>query len=97
MGQVLVPDVDEAVIEALTARAMARGVSLEQEARDVLTQAARPDRRALLAEIDRIRAMTPVPPPDADDPLAEDLIRADRDGAESLPRAMTAILPSQAG
>jgi|GEM_PF-547334 len=95
MGQVLVPDVDEAAIEALTARAMARGVSLEQEARDVLTRAARPDRTALSAEIDRIRAMAPEPPPDAEYPLAEDLIRADRDGAAFLPRAMTATMPSQ--
>lgn len=79
MGQVLVRDVDEAVIEALAARAMARGVSLEQEVRELLTEAVRPDRSALLEEIDRIRAMTPPPASGARFPLAEDLIRADRD------------------
>jgi hypothetical protein len=43
----------------------------------LLTEAARPSRAEVLAEVDRIRAMTPPRPPGA--PLAEDLIREDRD------------------
>ena len=46
----------------LEAAARARGIDVEAFAREVLEQAAREDRAALLAEIDRIRAMTPPGP-----------------------------------
>lgn len=77
MAQVVIRNIDDAVIERLRERARTKKQSLEQTLRQVLTDAARPSRAELLAEIDRIRAMTPPRPKDA--PLAEDLIREDRD------------------
>ncbi len=75
MAQVIVRNLDDDVVAALKRRARRRGRPLEQELRDILTAAARPTRTDLLAEIDRIRAMTPPGPPI--DSTA--LIRADRD------------------
>ena len=43
----------------LAAAAQSRGVAVDAYARAVLQEAAKSDREALLAEIDRIRAMTP--------------------------------------
>ena len=53
---------------------------LEQSLRDLLTEAARPSRAELLAEIERIRAMTPPRQPGVSYPTAEQLVREDRDG-----------------
>lgn len=75
MGQVIVRDLDDGVIAALEARAAKHGKSLEQELREILVAAAKPSREELLAELDRIRAMTRPGPR----PLAEDIIREDRD------------------
>lgn len=75
MAQVLVRNLDEAVVEAHRARAKVKGVSLEQELRDVLQRSARPTREELLEAADRIRAMTP----STHVTLAEDLIREIRD------------------
>ena len=58
MGQVIVRKLDDAVITAHKQRARARGVSLEQQLRDVLAEAARPSREELIADLRRIRAMT---------------------------------------
>lgn len=77
MAQVVIRNIDDDVVERLKARAAAEKKSLEQKLRDVLTEAAKPSRAEVLAEVDRIRAMTPPRPPNA--PLAEDLIREDRD------------------
>lgn len=77
MAQVVIRNIDDDVVERLKARAAAEKKSLEQKLRDVLTEAAKPSRAELLAELDRIGAMTPPHPPGA--PLAEDLIREDRD------------------
>lgn len=77
MAQVVIRNIDDDVVERLKARAAAEKKSLEQKLRDVLTEAARPSRAELLAELDRIRAMTPPHPPGS--PLAEDLIREGRD------------------
>lgn len=77
MAQVVIRNIEDAVVERLKARAAAEKKSLEQKLRDVLTEAAKPSRAEVLAEVDRIRAMTPPRPPSA--PLAEDLIREDRD------------------
>ena len=63
MGQVIVRNLDDAVIETHRRRAKARGVSLEQELRDVLGRAAKPSREELLEEMRQIRAMTPPLPP----------------------------------
>jgi plasmid stability protein len=41
MGQVIVRNLDDAVIETHRRRGEARGVSLEEELRDVLSQAAK--------------------------------------------------------
>jgi antitoxin FitA len=79
MGQVVIRNIDDRVLERLKARAAAQRRSLEQSLRDLLTEAAKPDRAELLAELERIRAMTPAPKPGADYPSAEQLIREDRD------------------
>ncbi len=75
MAQVIVRSLDDAVVAALKAKAARRGESLEQELRNILTAAAVPTRGALLAELDRCRALTP---PGERRP-AEDLVRQDRD------------------
>lgn len=79
MGQVVIRHIDDRVIERLKARAAAQRKSLEQSLRDLLTEAARPSRAELLAEIERIRAMTPPRQPGVNYPTAEQLIREDRD------------------
>ena len=75
MGQVIVRKLDDAVISAHKRRAKARGVSLEQQLRDVLAEAAKPSREEMVAEMRRIRAMTPKGPPID----STELIREDRD------------------
>jgi antitoxin FitA len=74
MGQILVRNLDDSVIERLKQRALKAEKSLEQTARDILTEAARPSRAEILAEMDRIRER--IGPVDID--LTE-LIRQDRD------------------
>jgi plasmid stability protein len=75
MGQVIIRKLDDGVIAAHTRRAAGRGVSLEQQLRDVLAEAAKPSREELLADLRRIRAMTPKGPRID----STDLIREDRD------------------
>ncbi len=75
MGQVLVRNLDDAVVERLKRRAEARRISLEQLLREILAEAAGPSRRELVAEIDRIRAMTPKTLVHS----STDLVREDRD------------------
>lgn len=59
MGQILVRNLDDEVIEKLKAKALERGTSLEQLARETLTEAAaHSDRRAWIAELDMLRART---------------------------------------
>jgi plasmid stability protein len=59
MGQLLVRNLDDDVIERLKARAQERGTSLEQVAREALTESARrSDRAAWLAEMQALRART---------------------------------------
>jgi plasmid stability protein len=79
MGQVIVRNLEDDVIEQHRARAKARGVSLEQELRDVLRHAARPSKEELLRRMDEIRAMTPTLPPGVKRTRAEDIIREIRD------------------
>lgn len=79
MGQVVIRNLDERLIERLKARAAAQRKSLEQSLRDLLAEAARPSRAELLGDLDRIRAMTPPHRNDAAYPTAEQLIREDRD------------------
>jgi plasmid stability protein len=79
MAQVIVRNLEDEVIEQHRVRPKRRGVSLEQELRDVLRQAARPSKEELLAEMDRCRAMTPKLPRGAKRTSAEDIIREIRD------------------
>jgi antitoxin FitA len=75
MAQVIVRNLSDDVVARLKARAKQRRHSLEQELRDILSQAARPSREEILADLDRIRAMTPkVPQTDS-----AELIREERD------------------
>jgi plasmid stability protein len=59
MGQILVRNLDDAVIKRLKSRAIQRGESLEQTVREIIAEAVGPTREEAWAEIDRIRAMTP--------------------------------------
>lgn len=77
MAQVVIRNIEDGVVERLKARAAAEKKSLEQTLRDVLTEAARPSRAEVIEELRRIRDLSPPLPPGA--PLAEDLIREDRD------------------
>ena len=75
MGQVIIRNIDDEVLAVLRRRAAAKKQSLEQTMREILREAARPSRADILAEMDRIRAMTPRPL--ATD--SADLIRRARD------------------
>jgi plasmid stability protein len=79
MGQVIIRNLDDAVIETHRRRAKARGVSLEQELRDLLGRAAKPSREELLEEMRQIRAMTPPLRPGEERTPGWILIREDRD------------------
>jgi plasmid stability protein len=74
MGQVIVRNLADEIIAAHKRRAAARGVSLEQQLRDVLAEAARPTRDELLSRLAECRSLTP-PGPRVP---AEDLIWEDR-------------------
>jgi plasmid stability protein len=75
MAQVIVRNLPDEVVARLKARAAGRRRSLEQELREILSEAARPSRDEILADLDRIRAMTPkVPQADS-----AELIREERD------------------
>lgn len=77
MAQVLVRNLDDAVVERLKARAAKAGRSLEAELRGILEAAAQQERDGWLGRVAAIRARTPPRP--ASVPLSEDLIREDRD------------------
>ena len=72
--QVVVRNLDPGVIAALKRRASRAGRSLERELRTILSREAGPDRSELIAEANRIRAMTPALLPDS-----TELLRQDRD------------------
>jgi plasmid stability protein len=75
MGQVLIRNLDDHIIESLKLKAELKGHSLEQELRDILKQAAGPTVEERLAMIDRVRAMQKKPTK----LLSEDLTRQMRD------------------
>jgi plasmid stability protein len=75
MGQVIVRQLDDAVIEEHRRQALARGVSLEQQLRDVLSHAARPSRADVLARADALRVRTRP----GRFPSSAELVREDRD------------------
>ena len=74
VSQVIVRNLDQRVVAELKRRAKQTGRSLEGELRVILTEAARPQRTELIAEADRVRAMTPGPLEDS-----VTLLRQDRD------------------
>ena len=74
VSQVIVRNLDQRVVAELKRRAKQKGRSLEGELRVLLTEAARPQRTELIAEADRVRAMTPGP---LEDSVL--LLRQDRD------------------
>jgi plasmid stability protein len=80
VGQVIVRKLDDEVIATHRRRAKARGVSLEQELRDVLRRAATPTREERLRRVREIAAMTPALPPGRERTAAEILIREGREG-----------------
>ena len=77
MVDILVRNVDEEVARRLKEKAAASGTSLNETAREALRSYVRPSKAELLAEMDRIRAMSPYSPIDS-----TDLIREDRDNDE---------------
>jgi Plasmid stability protein len=77
MTQVVIRNSDDAVVEQLKARAAEKRQSLEQARREILTEAVNPSRADVIEEQARWRAISPPLTPGA--PLAEDLIRDDRD------------------
>ena len=77
MGQVLIRNLEDHIIESLKLKAELKGHSLEQELRDILKRAAGPTVEERLAMIDRVRAMQKKPTKI----LSEDIIRKMRDGA----------------
>jgi plasmid stability protein len=79
MGQVVIRNIDDGVIERLKARAAEQRKSLEQSLRELLAEAAKPSRSELIAEVERIRSMTPPAQPGKRYPTAEQLVRDSRD------------------
>ena len=79
MGQVIVRNLEDSVIETHRRRAKGRGVSLEQELRDVLRDAARPSRQERLRRAQQIAAITPELPAGQERTPAEVLVRESRD------------------
>jgi len=75
MGQILVRNLDDAVIAALKRLAAAAGTSTEEQARRALTQAVGLERAATserLAEVRRLIGYVP-------GPISVELLREDRD------------------
>ena len=76
MGQILIRNLESAVLTRLKRRAKSQGLSLEEAVRRILSEtASRPTELDLLAEMRRIRAMSPRR---AKRPFAEDLVREGR-------------------
>ena len=75
MGQVLIRNLEDHIIETLKRKADLKGHSLEQELREILKEAAGPTVAERLASIDRVRAMQKKPTK----LLSEDIIRKMRD------------------
>jgi plasmid stability protein len=74
MGQILVRNLDDAVIERLRSNAQVRGTSLEAEARRVLAEGSKLTREDFIARAAAIRARQK-----PHRSRAEDLIREDRE------------------
>ena len=77
MGQILVRNLDDHVIEQLKQKAQRENASLEHTLRGILTEAAKPSRQQVIEEARRIREKIGPIPGDS-----TDLIREDRDNDE---------------
>lgn len=75
MAQVLIRQLDDQVVEHLRQQARQRGISLEQNLRELLTQAAMAP-QSLLDDLGRLRRLTPPAGSNID---VSALIRADRE------------------
>ena len=74
MGQILIRNLDDAVLDALRRRAAEAGSSLEEEARRALSASVGLSREASLARLDAVRQRITVAP----GPTSLDDLRADR-------------------
>ena len=79
MGQILIRNLDDAVIDALRRRAAAGGTSTEEQARRALAQAVGLDREAALARLDAVRRLIGrLPGPSSTEDLRSDRRRNER-------------------
>lgn len=83
MGQIIIRNLDDRIIETLKRRAEAAGRSMEAEAREVLRQATRLTGEEKLALVQEIQAITSRWRSDGTNwPDGTALIRADRDATD---------------
>lgn len=75
MGQIMINDLDDTVLEALRRRAAACGTSIEEEAHRVLASALGLDRLAAVQQLDMIRRKIGR----LDEISSGELLRRDRD------------------
>jgi plasmid stability protein len=75
MAQILIRNIEDVAFERLKAKAAAAGKSTEAFARSLVERAARTDRNEAIAELDRLRALTPLCITDS----SADIIRELRD------------------
>lgn len=74
MGQILIRNVDDAVLKALKERAAKTGSSLEEEARQALAAAVGLTRAEAIARLEAVR-IGPIPGPSSLDDLRADRAR----------------------
>jgi antitoxin FitA len=74
MAQILVRNLDDGIVERLKLRARSKGTSVEQEVRNILTEAARESRTELIEALAEFRTRQK-----PNRSRAADLIREDRD------------------
>ena len=74
MGQILIRNLDDAILDALRLRAASAGSSLEEEARQALAASVGLGREAALARLDAVRARIGA----VSGPSSLDDLRADR-------------------
>lgn len=77
MSDILIRNLDEETVRRLKERAKAKGVSVNETAREAIAAYVKPTREELVKEFDRIRGMSPYSDVDS-----TDLIREDRDNDE---------------
>lgn len=75
MAQVIVRNLPDGVVASLKRRASSKGRALEQELREILTEASQPNCGELVADLARCRALTPA----GHRTMAEHVVRAIRD------------------